>query len=165
MVCKCEGSVNVSSCCYYVTTPSRVLARVPPVSFMDGLTDRNRRRPRFSPVYLFIVCFGPSSMGRPFLIYGPSQLGLILILMSQSSGCSAGAMVSAMTFPALGRRSRISMCACSPFGLLCPPIYLKVRGGTSFPSLYICIRGGLSPDCTRLLPSFPMPLFTWGPTC
>ena len=32
--------------------------------------------------YILFVCFGPSSMGRPFLIYGPSQLGLILILMS-----------------------------------------------------------------------------------
>jgi hypothetical protein len=115
--------------------------------------------------HIFIVCFGPSSMGRPFLIYGPSQLGLILILMSQSSGCSAGAMVSAMTFPALGRRSWISMCTGSPFVLLHPPIYLKVEGSFPFPSLYICIKEGVSPDCTRLFPIFPMPLFTWGPTC
>ena len=78
--------------------------------------------------YILFVCFGPSSMGRPFLIYGPSQLGLILILMSQSSGSSAGAMVSAMTFPALGRRSRISMCTCSPFVLLYPPIFYRSEG-------------------------------------
>ena len=88
----------------------------------------------------FIVCFGPSSMGRPFLIYGPSQLGLILILMSQSSGCSAGAMVSAMTFPALGRRTRISMCACSPSVLLYPPIFLKVKGVTHFPPCTFVLR-------------------------
>ena len=31
------------------------------------------------------------------------------------------------------------------------------QGGLPSPSLYICIMGGLSPDCIRLLPSFRCP--------
>ena len=90
--------------------------------------------------YILFVCFGPSSMGRPFLIYGPSQLGLILILMSHSSCSRAEAMVSAMTFPALGRRAMSSMCTCSPLGLLYPPIFLQVRGVSHFPPCTFVLR-------------------------
>jgi hypothetical protein len=53
------------------------------------------------------------------------------------------------------------LAVCSPVS----PYTLKGQGGYPVPSLYICIKGGLSPDCTRLLPIFPVPLFTWGPTC
>ena len=38
--------------------------------------------------YILFVCFGPTSMGRPFLIYGPSQLGLILIFWTFFNGPS-----------------------------------------------------------------------------
>ena len=76
-----------------------------------------------SPLGLILIFFGPSSMGRPFLIYGPFQSGLILILMSQSSCSRAEAMVSAMTFPALGRRAMNSVCSCLSLCLLYPLVF------------------------------------------
>ena len=83
-------------------------------------------------------------MGRPFLIHGPSQLGLILILMSHSSCSRAEAMVSAITFPALGRRAMNSMCTCSPLGLLYPPIFFRVREVPHFPPCTFVLGGFVS---------------------
>ena len=55
-------------------------------------------------------------MGRPFLIYGPSQLGLILILMSQSLGgaCRSRGAPARRLFS-------------------CTPLSFKGCGGTTVP--------------------------------
>ena len=104
-------------------------------------------------------------MGHPFLIYGPSQLGLILIINVSIIGLQCWGHGRRHDFPSPGAAHEDLdvrlLAVCSPVS----PYILKGQGGYPFPSLYICIKGGLSPDCTRLLPIFPVPLFTWGPTC
>ena len=80
-------------------------------------------------------------MGRPFLIYGPSQLGLIFninvsIIVQQGWGHGLR-----HDFPSPGAaREDLDVHLLAVWSPVSPYMF-KVRGGSSFPSVYICIRG------------------------
>ena len=91
---------------------------MPPISYVDGLTDRNRHCPRFSPAYLSLLFVDLLQWAFPPLTSGPSHLGLILILMSQHEEASVelGVHLLVVYSPVLPYRLRVGGSTPVPLG-------------------------------------------------
>ena len=115
---------------------------MPPVSYMDGLTDRNRHCPRFSPAYLYCL-FWTFFNGPSLLNLWPFSVGPHLNINVSIIGLQCWGHGLRHDFPSPGAaREDLDVHLLAVWSPVSPCI-LKVRGGSSIPSVYIYIKG----DC------------------